>query len=194
MRACGRRARSPRLPWRCSLPSQNGRRGRVTNALQAAFSSFPEVEVSCADLLAVAFDTVVSPANSAGFMDGGIDAAYVRAFGASVEADVRRRISWMDGGLDVGASLCVVVQHPRIRRLIVAPTMEHPESVSALNARRALAAALRRATAEHVQHLFSPGLCTGVGRADAAEAAEQMRLAYATWVARERSSRVNETG
>lgn len=160
----------------------------VANALRAAFVSFPSVEVRCADLLIEAHDTVVSPANSAGFMDGGIDAAYVRAFGASVENEVRMRVSRLSGGLSVGASMCVRVHHERIQRLIVAPTMEHPESVPAINARRAMAAILRRASDENVQHLFCPGLCTGVGQVDPVEAAEQMRLAYETWASRQASS------
>ena len=157
----------------------------VANALQSAFAPYADVEVKCADLLAEAHDTVVSPANSAGFMDGGIDAAYVRAFGCSIETEIRRRVSWLPGGLPVGGSLCVSVQHERVQRLIVAPTMEHPESVPAINARRAMAAILRRASEEHVQDLFCPGLCTGVGQVDPAEAAEQMRLAYETWASRQ---------
>ncbi len=160
----------------------------VANALHTSFAGFPEVEVKCADLLVEAHDTVVSPANSAGFMDGGIDAAYVRVFGASIEAEIRKRVSWSAGGLAVGASLSVRVNHPRVHRLIVAPTMEHPESVPAINARRAMAAILRRASEENVQHLFCPGLCTGVGQVDPVEAAEQMRLAYETWASRQDSS------
>lgn len=140
--------------------------------------------MKCADLLAEAHDTAVSPANSAGFMDGGIDAAYVRVFGSSVEAEIRKRAAEVPRGISVGATICVHVQHARVRRLIVAPTMEHPESVPSINARRAMAAILRRASEENVEHLFCPGLCTGVGQVAPADAAEQMRIAYETWLSR----------
>lgn len=151
----------------------------VADALREAFAAFPEVEVTCADLLREAHDTVVSPANSAGFMDGGIDAAYVRAFGASLEDEVRRRATELPEGIPVGSALCVRVKHARVQRVIVAPTMEQPDSVRAINARRAMAAILRCARAENVEHLFCFGLCTGVGLVEPSDAAEQMRLAYA---------------
>lgn len=160
----------------------------VASALQSAFARYPDVDVKCADLLVEAYDTVVSPANSAGFMDGGIDAAYVRAFGPSIEAEIRKRVSSLSGGLPIGATLSVRVHHERVRRLIVAPTMEHPESVPAINARRAMAAILRRANEELVQDLFCPGLCTGVGQVEPFEAAEQMRLAYETWASRQKQA------
>ena len=157
----------------------------VAAALRAAFGAYAQVEATCGDLISEAHDTVVSPANSAGFMDGGIDAAYVRAFGASVEAEIRKRVAELPGGLVVGATLCVGVLHERVQRMIVAPTMEFPDSVPPINARRAMAAILRRATEENVQHLFCPGLCTGVGLVDPEDAAVQMQLAYATWLSRE---------
>ncbi len=50
----------------------------VAFALRKAFHSVPEVVVSQADLLRVAQNTVVSPANSYGFMDGGVDATSTR--------------------------------------------------------------------------------------------------------------------
>lgn len=51
--------------------------------------AFPEVDVQQADLIAVAKNAVVSPANGYGFMDGGIDAAYVRLFGGGIKAKVQ---------------------------------------------------------------------------------------------------------
>ena len=53
----------------------------VVDAWRSAFREFPEVSVQCNDLLAVAENTIVSPANSLGYMDGGIDAAYLEFFG-----------------------------------------------------------------------------------------------------------------
>ena len=52
---------------------------------QAAFSPFPEVDIQCANILDVAHHCLVSPANSHGFMDGGIDDQYRHFFGAQIE-------------------------------------------------------------------------------------------------------------
>jgi hypothetical protein len=43
----------------------------VVSAWSAAFESFPEVTIHCGEMLLVAHNAVVSPANSYGFMDGG---------------------------------------------------------------------------------------------------------------------------
>jgi hypothetical protein len=42
-----------------------------------AFAAFPEVEVLRGDILHNARDTIVSPANGYGYMDGGIDRLYI---------------------------------------------------------------------------------------------------------------------
>ena len=49
----------------------------VADALRVAFARWTSVDVQCRDILDVAFDTLVSPANSYGFMDGGIDLHYI---------------------------------------------------------------------------------------------------------------------
>ena len=47
----------------------------LVQAWRAEFAAFPEVEVAEGDILAVARGAIVSPANSQGHMDGGIDLA-----------------------------------------------------------------------------------------------------------------------
>lgn len=163
----------------------------VADALAQAFALHTDVDVQCCDILSVAHDTIVSPANSHGFMDGGVDAVYRRFFGNQLEATVRRRIARRPGGLlPIGAAEIVDTGHPQIQRLVVAPTMEMPEQVSADNAYRALRAALRtiRASDLPIADVYCPGLCTLVGGVAAHEAAEQMAQAYADWSATLRSS------
>jgi hypothetical protein len=58
----------------------------VTSAWEAAFADAPEVEVSCGDIFGVKADAIVSPANSFGYMDGGIDLVYSRFFGWELES------------------------------------------------------------------------------------------------------------
>jgi len=162
----------------------------VADALVGAFARFPEVEVQVGDLLGLAFDTVVSPANSNGFMDGGIDDAYRRAFGSRFESAVRDRLLSLPHGLPVGIALVLRVDHPRILRVVLAPTMEMPDMVPPINARRSFAAALRAAHAAGSLDVFCPGLCTGVGLVEPSEAAAQMVAAYERWTEEARQPRL----
>jgi O-acetyl-ADP-ribose deacetylase (regulator of RNase III) len=132
----------------------------------------------------VARHALVSPANSYGFMDGGIDAAYSAFFGPRVQADVQEAINRRpEGYLPVGASLAIRTGHARVPFLIVAPTMHTPEEVPAASCYRALRAVLRLADAETelAQDIYCPGLATGTGRVPAAEAAREMFRAYEDW-------------
>ena len=156
----------------------------VANALTVAFKSHKEVNVATGDLLGLAKNCVVSPANSQGFMDGGIDRAFVSFFGAEIELKVREAVGRVSGGrILVGSSIVVSTGHPVIPYLLVAPTMEHPEPVDALNAYRAMRAVLRIASAhaEIGRAVFCPGLCTGVGGVSPCAAAAEMLRAYDDW-------------
>ena len=156
----------------------------VVEAWKVAFDGFPEVSVQHGDILAVAHNTVVSPANSLGFMDGGIDAAYLAFFGPQIQSKVQDAIRRRpDGQLPVGASLIVRTGHPRIPFLVVAPTMMLPEAVSADHAYRALRAVLRIAGTdpEVGKDIFCPGLTTLTGRVAPAAAAGEMAAAYRDW-------------
>jgi len=156
----------------------------VVAAWRIHFASFPEVEIACANLLSVAEHCVLSPANSYGFMDGGIDRAYAAFFGGQIETRVQETIARRpDGLLPVGAAELVLTGHARIPYMIVAPTMLMPEHVPALNARRALRAALRIITSnpDVGRDVYCPGLTTLVGAVSPGEAAAQMAAAYAHW-------------
>jgi O-acetyl-ADP-ribose deacetylase (regulator of RNase III) len=156
----------------------------VALALREAFHSFPEVVVSQADLLRVARNTVVSPANSGGFMDGGVDAAFRSFFGAVVEGQVREAIGRRpEGYLPIGASLVVRTGNERIPYMIVAPTMLAPEAIDGQNCYRAMRAVLRIAgTQQDVgRAVYCPGLGTGVGQVLPADAAREMAQAYGDW-------------
>ncbi|AKT39367.1 macro domain-containing protein [Chondromyces crocatus] len=158
----------------------------VVTAWRHHFAVFPEVEVVHGDIVEVAAHAVVSPANGYGFMDGGVDRAYVRFFGASIEERVRAAIRCRpEGVLSVGAALVVDTGHPRIPRLIVAPTVLMPEPVPASHAYRALRAVLRVVTAwpASAGDVYCPGLTTGVGGVAPDEAAREMALAFRDWCA-----------
>lgn len=148
------------------------------------FRGHPEVKVSDDNILRIASNTLVSPGNSLGFMDGGIDAEYVNFFGLEIQTRVQNAISRReDQTLPVGASLVVQTGHSKIPYLIVAPTMESPEFVPSENAYRAMRAILRVANQQPDvgELVFCPGLTTNVGGVNPKDAALAMAEAYAVW-------------
>ena len=154
----------------------------VVNAWLNAFKPYPEVTVELGDLLSVAHHCVVSPANSYGYMDGGIDDAYRNYFGLDIEKKVQDAIRCRrEGNLPVGASLVIRTGHARIPFMIVAPTMATPERVESSNCYRAMRAMLRIVDDEIGKDIFCPGLATGVGRVPFDDAATEMAQAYEDW-------------
>src|SRR5258708_27880441 len=140
--------------------------GDIVSAWLEAFAHFPEVRIHCGDLFAIARHCVVSPANSYGFMDGGIDAAYRSFFGHQIERTVQEAVTRRpEGHLPVGASIVVRTGHARMPYLIVAPTMTVPEKVESGNCYRAMRAILRvvGSNSEVGRDVYCPGLGTGVG-------------------------------
>jgi O-acetyl-ADP-ribose deacetylase (regulator of RNase III) len=157
----------------------------IVRAWKNAFARHPEIDISEGDILTVATTCVVSPANSYGFMDGGIDAQYTQFFGLRPQTELQHHIATR-GELPVGASVVVRTGHGRIPYMICAPTMRTPGAVPKANAFYAMAAVLNAAARNHelLPDVFCPGLCTGTGRVSAADAASEMAHAYAKWLGR----------
>ncbi len=156
----------------------------LVKAWRTAFAEFPEVVVEHGNILAVARRALVSPANSNGFMDGGIDQLYVEFFGTALQARVLEAVrSQPEGHLPVGACAIVATGHPQIGFLVVAPTMFAPGPVHANHAYRALRAVLRRAGTHPALDgpVFCPGLATLTGRVSPTDAAHEMADAYRDW-------------
>ncbi len=147
------------------------------------FASYPEVDIVYGDILTLAHNAIVSPANGYGLMDGGIDLFYLEYFGMQVQDRVLDAISRRkEGYLPVGASAVVKTGHPKIQYLVVSPTMLIPEAVPAANCYFAMMATLRAASSiTEITHLYCPGLGTGTGRIPFDEAASEMRNAYRKW-------------
>ncbi|MBB3662534.1 O-acetyl-ADP-ribose deacetylase (regulator of RNase III) [Prauserella sediminis] len=84
------------------------------------------VSVHHGSVLDVGAHAVVSPANSYGWMRGGIDAMYAKAF-PGIEQRVRSAVLAYHGGeLPVGEALAVPTGEPTPAWLISAPTMREP--------------------------------------------------------------------
>jgi O-acetyl-ADP-ribose deacetylase (regulator of RNase III) len=138
------------------------------------------VEISQGDIFEHKAQAIVSPANSFGFMSGGIDLAYRDKFGLSVEKLVQKNIDMhYYGELAVGQALSVPMRGQDYKHLIVAPTMRIPMNVdNTMNAYLAFRAALLRAKAIDVESIICPGIATGAGKMCVDMAARQMFIAY----------------
>ena len=154
------------------------------------FTAYPEVDMVCGDILSLAQNAIVSPANSYGLMDGGIDLLYLKYFGIQIQDRVRDAISRrQEGYLPIGASIVVKTGHPKIQYLVVSPTMLVPETIPAANCFFAMNATLRAASSiAGITHLYCPGLGTGVGRVPFDQAALEMGKAYRNWKTRNDNS------
>lgn len=138
------------------------------------------------DYFAIEADAMVSPANSFGVMDGGLDMAIQLTLGPNIQKRVRERIEGRHHGeLPIGAAEIVETEDARWPFLIVAPTMRVPEDVSrtvnAYVAFRAILLAIRAhnsAGGKPIRSLLCSGLATGVGGMPPRRCAMQMRLAY----------------
>lgn len=157
------------------------------------FAGCPNVLTRCVECVSecagyVCDKVFVSPANSLGFMDGGIDYAYSRKMFPDVERCVRDKIKSLGilSGLGrhylpIGSAIAVDVGPTT--KLISAPTMFLPQNVCGTrNAYHAFMACLvlfhRKMNLGGSHTLVCPALCTGVGRMDNLTSAKQMHDAY----------------
>lgn len=140
----------------------------------------PELAATCeilsGDITALNADAVVSPANSFGFMRGGVDGVYTRVFGSGVEAGLQAIIRTLPSGeLPVGEALVVPTGHGRIPWLISAPTMRTPSRLrDGSPVLLATRAACRAARERGFASVAFPGMGTGTGRLPFDEAARAM--------------------
>jgi hypothetical protein len=99
----------------------------LADAWERHCGDLPGVSVHRGSILHATCDAVVSPANSFGFMDGGIDLLYSGHFGWEVQDRLQELIrDRHHGELLVGAAEIVEMDSPRIPFLIAAPTMRVP--------------------------------------------------------------------
>jgi O-acetyl-ADP-ribose deacetylase (regulator of RNase III) len=160
----------------------------MVRAWRAAFADRDDVEVIEGDYFSRPAGAMVSPANSFGIMDGGLDAAIRDELGFAVQQRVQRVIiDKHHGELPVGAAELIETGDARWPVLVVAPTMRVPESVAqTLNAYLAFRAVVLDCRRNAVASVVCCGLGTGIGCMEPQRAAVQMRMAllHATGPAR----------
>jgi O-acetyl-ADP-ribose deacetylase (regulator of RNase III) len=176
---------------------------QVVHALAHHFKDCERVQAIHGSLLDKAVtgpaEAIVSPANSYGTMDGGIDLAYLTHFKAfsNLQQRVLETYKRFGGFVPVGQAVWTHTgSFEHMPLLISAPTMTVPMDVrNTWNAYWAMKAVLQFIQHWNMEQVFTgsgicpfkqpeiktvlvPGLCTGAGRMHPDTAARQMRKAY----------------
>lgn len=158
----------------------------LVEAWSTAFAGEEDVVVGQGDIFETSADVLVSPANSFGFMDGGIDLVYSRRLGWHVQEELRAMLARdHDGELMVGLAVWLETGDEAYPILISAPTMRAPDRVDGtLNAFLAFRATLRcvqainAASPGRVGSVLCPGLGTATGGMHPVACARQMHAAW----------------
>lgn len=163
----------------------------LAEAWEAAADGRQEVYTHRGSTLDVPAEAVVSPANSYGWMRGGIDAIYAHTFPA-IEQHVRSAVLAYHGGeLPVGQAVIVPTDMAAPAWLISAPTMREPgerlpqDTVHPYLAARAVFRMWRDGRLEDerpvravVSTIAMPGLGTGIGGVPPSVCARQVMAAW----------------
>jgi len=131
----------------------------------------------------------VSPANSFGFMDGGIDKIYSRRMFRDVEDRVKYVVSRMGKYsklgrryIPIGSAFIVPADDSNKNFMISAPTMLLPQNVEGTNnayfAMVAVLNVIHTYQPAHFSDIVIPGLCTGYGGISYKESAKQIFKAF----------------
>jgi O-acetyl-ADP-ribose deacetylase (regulator of RNase III) len=163
----------------------------LARAWETELQGRPGIRVHHGSVLEVPVQAVVSPANSFGWMRGGIDAIYAEAF-PNVEQTVRSGVLAFHGGeLPVGEALIVPTGVSAPAWLISAPTMRQPgellpvDTVHPYLAARGVFRLWQNGLLDEgvlirevVRSIGLPGLGTGVGGVSPATCARQVIAAW----------------
>lgn len=154
------------------------------DAWRKYFDEVDDVELIEDNICRVTCDAVVSPANSFGFMDGGLDYALSERFGWNLQVRLQEMIAKRPlRELLVGEALIIDTEDRRVPWLISAPTMRVPmrlrQSVNAYLAMKAIIiSVLSHLREPRIKTVALPGLGTGCGALTAPTAALQMWRAF----------------
>jgi len=158
----------------------------LASVLATSFSKIPAIEVIEGDILKLAADAIVSPANSFGDMSGGLDKAIDDFYKGTAQSMAMEAIrDQYHGELPVGNAIILNMRHQQFPHLIIAPTMRIPgrvdDTINAYLAMRALLTCIidyNLRAEQPILHIAMTSLCTGIGRMPYQKAAEQMLVAY----------------
>ena len=129
-----------------------------------------KIKILKGDLTETDVDAIVNPANSLGYMGGGVAGAIKRKGGEEIEKEVVEKAP-----IPVGKAIATNSGRLKCRHVIHAPTMERPAMrISVDNVRKATRAALELAKDMKIKRIAIPGMGTGVGGVKEDDAAKAM--------------------
>jgi O-acetyl-ADP-ribose deacetylase (regulator of RNase III) len=160
---------------------------KIIAAWRSSFEGNPEVEIVHGSMLDQPVSAWVSPTNSAGSMDGGLDLVIKNFLGAKIEHQVKGEIKRRyQGAMPVGHAVCVASERVQPRFLISTPTMvsSNQDISASMNVALACAAAFQAVHFQNTEEPGSirsvalPGLGAQTGRVPAEICADLMWTAY----------------
>jgi len=99
----------------------------MVDAYKEEFKDYSNFEFHCGDVFEKSADILISPSNSFGFLNGGIDGAYTKKMGWKLQDDLQAKIKKdFDGELLVGQSTVIETNFEQFPLLLAAPTMRVP--------------------------------------------------------------------
>ncbi|TCI95055.1 macro domain-containing protein [Tenacibaculum sp. M341] len=163
---------------------------KLTEAWSKVFYNIDDVIVSNQSIFDLSCDAIVSPANSFGFMNGGIDFSISKNLGWHIEKKLQKLLrEKYYGELLVGQAAIVSTDKEQFKYLISAPTMRTPMTIlrspNIYLATKAIFTLLKEGEFEDgtkikdkVKTVAIPGLGTGIGGMPPLLCARQMRIAW----------------
>jgi len=131
---------------------------------------YMSLDVKTGDITKVCCDAIVNPANSFGYMGGGVAGALKRVGGAIIEQEAVAKAP-----IVVGSAVATTAGMLPCTFVIHAPTMEKPAMrIPVENVAKATSAALTLAEQLKIKRIAIPGMGTGVGGVAPADAARAM--------------------
>ena len=126
------------------------------------------IVVERGDLTKISCDAIVNPANSYGYMGGGVAGAIKRAGGIEIEKEAISKAP-----INVGKAVATIAGSLPCRYVIHAPTMKNPAMrIDIENVKLATRAALDTGVKLNLKTIAIPGMGTGVGGVRVDKAAE----------------------
>lgn len=166
----------------------------IVYAWELYFEGYDNFQFHCCDIFSVPVsnknnNAIVSPANSFGDLQGGIDLAYYNYFAGNLENRLEKVIMEEKYGELVVGDAIILKMNSIYSYFISAPTMRVPMDVSdTVNAYLAFRAVLikliefNKNTDDPITQVICPGLATCVGKLSAENCAKQMFDAYSIMV------------
>ena len=131
---------------------------------------YMSLDVKTGDITKVCCDAIVNPANSFGYMGGGVAGALKRVGGAIIEQEAVAKAP-----IVVGSAVATTAGMLPCTFVIHAPTMEKPAMrIPVENVAKATSAALTLAEQLKIKRIAVPGMGTGVGGVAPVDAARAM--------------------